>query len=87
MADSEPRRRTLTTLGLVSLPILCCGLPLLIAAGSFGAVGTVLGNPLLLGAATLALIAVIVRRVRGAPAHTPESNNCCRPDEPRPGTD
>lgn len=87
MTDSERGRRTLTTLGLVSLPILCCGLPLLIAAGAFGALGSVLGNPWLIGAATLALIAVIVRRVRGEPAHPPDPDNCCAPGEAPPVTD
>ncbi|HEY3480031.1 hypothetical protein [Amycolatopsis echigonensis] len=38
-------RAVVAAVGIVLLPLLCCGLPLLIAAGALGAIGSVLGNP------------------------------------------
>jgi hypothetical protein len=67
--------------GFVVLHVLCCGLPLLIAAGAFTGFGAVFGNGLLLavGAALLAVaVAAAVRRARrGSEAR------CC-PSSARP---
>jgi uncharacterized membrane protein len=51
--------------GLAVLHVLCCGLPLLIAAGAFAGFGAVLGNGLLVATGVAALaVAFAVRRVR-----------------------
>lgn len=42
---SESKRTALAAAGFLLVPIVCCGLPVLIAAGALGAVGSVLGNP------------------------------------------
>lgn len=51
----------LATVGLVLLSVLCCGLPLLVAAG---AVGSVLRGPLVIGAGLLVLLGLVVWAVR-----------------------
>lgn len=62
--------------GFVALHVLCCGLPLLLGAGFFGGAGALLGSPLLLATAVLALVvaavSVMARRRREA---------CCPPTE------
>jgi hypothetical protein len=54
----------LATIGVLLLPVLCCGLPLLIAVGALGGVGSVLGNPWMIAAAVLLALAVVAWRVR-----------------------
>jgi hypothetical protein len=66
-------------LGLMLLPILCCGLPLLIAAGGLGVIGSVLRNPLVIGAAVLILVGLVVWAVR---RRTAGSADACAPKEP-----
>jgi hypothetical protein len=64
-------------LGFVLLHVLCCGLPLLLAAGAFGGTGALLGSPLLLAAgavAVMAAVALAVRQVRGR-----RDDACCTP--------
>lgn len=56
-------RKTTVTAGLVLLPILCCTLPLLIAAGALGAVGAVLCEPWVIAAAVLLPVGVVGRRL------------------------
>lgn len=60
----QGRRGALPVLGLILLPLLCCGMPLLIAAGAlgvFGAVGSVLlGNPWVIIGAVVSLTALLV---------------------------
>jgi hypothetical protein len=46
-------RTALATLGLFLLPLACCGVAVLIAAGALGAAGSVLGNPWMIGTAVL----------------------------------
>ncbi len=62
--------------GFVVLHVLCCGLPLLIAAGAFTGAGALLGNGALVTAGLLAVlgaVAVAVRRSR-----RPADDDCCR---------
>jgi hypothetical protein len=61
--------------GFVVLHVLCCGLPLLIAAGAFTGAGALLGNGALVAAGLLAVLAAVafaVRRGRRAPGE-----DCC----------
>jgi hypothetical protein len=62
-------RIALAASGVVLLAALCCGLPLLIAAGAIGTVGAALGNPATISAASavlvLAAVAWFVSRRRG----------------------
>jgi hypothetical protein len=66
-------------LGFAVLHVLCCGLPLLVAAGAFGGVGALLGSPALLAAGAAAAVVALVlgagraRRARGA--------DCCRAED------
>ncbi|GAA3573895.1 hypothetical protein GCM10022222_67830 [Amycolatopsis ultiminotia] len=75
---SEGTRTALAAAGFLLLPLLCCGLPLLIAAGALGAVGSVLGNPWVIGAAAVVVLATGVwfarRRTRAA-----RDDSCCPP--------
>lgn len=62
--------------GLAVLPILCCGLPLLIGAGVFTGASALLGNGALVAVglvAVLVAVAVAVRRSRRA-----ADADCCR---------
>lgn len=52
-------RGRLAALGLVLLPILCCGLPFLVAAGGLGLIGSVLRNPYVMGAGLLILLGLV----------------------------
>lgn len=74
----------LATVGVVLLPLLCCGLPLLLVAGGAGAIGSVLGNPWLIGGAVAVLIGVVVWRVRRASGS--DGDACCPPESPRHDT-
>ncbi len=77
---SKGQGATRVLVGFVVLHVLCCGVPLLIAAGALGGAGALLGNPVLLvGGATTAVAAVMFavrRRGGGAP-------RCCPPTELR----
>lgn len=53
----------LATAGLLLLPVLCCGLPLLIAGGAPGGLGAVLGNPWIIAAAAV-VVGVVAFRMR-----------------------
>lgn len=74
-------------LGLVALlPIVCCGLPLLLAAGAAAGAGAVLGGiaGAVLLVAALVLAAVTLRRRRAAACRTdlgaagkPGKGSCC----------
>lgn len=70
------------TVGLLLLPVLCCGLPVLVAAGVFGVVVSWLFTPWGIALAVLAVAAVVgwfryrtatrgVRCRRGSPAGRP----------------
>jgi hypothetical protein len=65
--------------GFVVLHVLCCGLPLLIAAGAFTGAGALLGNGAVVAAgllAVLAAVAVAVRRARRS-----GQDDCCSTTE------
>lgn len=78
--DKDGPRTALTTIGVVLLPVLCCGLPVLIAAGALGATGSVLGSPWLIGGAVAVLLGVVMWRVRRASGSGDDA--CCPPDPP-----
>ena len=81
---SQQGKHTALAVGAVLvLPVLCCGLPLLIAAGLAG-FGTVLGNPWVIGAAVALLVGAVVWRVgRHTGTATPsEDYGCCGPESP-----
>ncbi|MEU0469990.1 hypothetical protein ABZ215_38845 [Amycolatopsis sp. NPDC006131] len=81
--DRDGTRTALATGAFLLLPALCCGLPLLIAGGALAGLGSVLGNPWVIGAAIALLVAVVVcrirRRARGARSSDPA---CCAPEPP-----
>jgi predicted lipid-binding transport protein (Tim44 family) len=62
--------------GFVALHVLCCGLPLLIAAGAFTGAGALLGNGTLLAAGLLAVLAAAAFAVRRS--RRPSDDDCCR---------
>ncbi len=72
-------------LGFGLLHLLCCGVPLLVAAGVLTGAGGVLGSPVVLvaGVALLALAVVLgVRR-----AALPRPDDCCVPPAPAAGSE
>lgn len=69
----------LTTAGLLMLPVLCCGLPLLIAGGALGGLGAVLGNPWIIAAAAAVVVGVVAWRRRHS---TPSDADCSPPSKP-----
>lgn len=82
--EQDGKRSTLATAGLVLLPLLCCGLPLLLVAGALGATGSVLGNPWLIGTAAATLLGVLIWRMRCSVAESAMENtgDCCPPKPP-----
>lgn len=62
------------------LHVLCCGLPLLLAAGALGATGSLVGSPWLITAAFVLAAGVLVWafRRRSARALT-RGDDCCAP--------
>ncbi len=86
-AKSTNTRGPLAAVGVGAALVVCCALPLLLAAGALGALGGVLWNPwLLAGAAAVvvATLAVTVTRVRRRGARTPngsspQDEDCCPP--------
>ena len=83
--STEPKGRTaptvLVALGIVLLPVLCCGVPLLIgvgAAGALGVIGTVLGNPWVIFAAVVLVAGVLMWALRGRrAARSQPKDDCC----------
>jgi hypothetical protein len=66
---------------IVLLPLLCCGLPLLIAAGAAVSLGSILRNPVVIaiaGALTLALGLLVLRRCRVGRRCVPENGRAGR---------
>jgi hypothetical protein len=74
--------------GFVLLHVLCCGLPLLIAAGvlgGFGSVSLFAGNGWLAGAAGVLGIALVVWYFRRrTPGTGRDGTDCCAPAESTP---
>jgi len=84
-------RTTLATLGLVLLPLACCGLPVLIAAGALGAAGSLLGSPCVIGSAVLVAAGGAAWLLRRHTSNSPaaianrrtargQGEDCCPPD-------
>ncbi|WP_006243701.1 hypothetical protein [Mycolicibacterium tusciae] len=71
--------------GVGALLVLCCAGPVLIAGGALGVLGGALGNPWLIGAAAVVVLAAVGytlhRRGRG------ETAGCCPPGHPDTSTD
>ncbi|MFJ6272397.1 hypothetical protein HTS88_21235 [Pseudarthrobacter oxydans] len=66
--------------GFFLLHVLCCGLPLLIAAGALGAAGSVLANPWVIAAAAFLAAGVLVRALqRRRKAASGDTEDCCAP--------
>jgi thiol:disulfide interchange protein len=63
-SDHEGKPTGLATGALVLLAALCCGLPLLLAAGALAGLGSVLGNPWVIGAAVALAVGVVTWRLR-----------------------
>jgi hypothetical protein len=81
--DHEGKRTVLAAGAFLLLPALCCGLPLLIAGGVLAGIGSVLGNPWVLGAVVALLVAVVVWRIRRhTGTSTPSGGDGCCPPEP-----
>jgi hypothetical protein len=76
---------------LLVLAALCCALPLLITAGLAG-LGSILGNPWVIGAAVALLVGGVLWRVarRTGTSTTDRDQGCCSPapgrDQSRPKT-
>ncbi len=90
--STDPKGRSaptvLATLGIVLLPLLCCGVPLLIgvgAAGALGAIGSVLGNPWVSFAAVVLVAGLLMWALRGRrTAGSQPKDDCCAPQSPAP---
>jgi hypothetical protein len=69
--------------GVGALLVVCCAGPALIAGGALGVLGGALGNPWLIGAAAIVVLAAVGytlrRRGRGEPG-------CCPPGHPDTST-
>lgn len=69
---------------ILLLPILCRGLPLLIAGGALGGIGAVIGNPWVIGAAAVLVVGVVATQVRrrGGGSARAADDSCCPPERP-----
>lgn len=74
-SSDDDRWGSLGSTALILLPVLCCGLPLLIAAGALGGLGAALGNPWVVGAGALLAALVVWRFGRRAPGTA--GQDCC----------
>lgn len=73
--DNDGPGSALASGGIVLVPLLlCCGLPVLIAAGSLGVLGSILGNPWVTGAAAALLVGALVWRARRRTAASSEKS-------------
>jgi membrane protein implicated in regulation of membrane protease activity len=80
---SEGKRTALAAAGFLLVPVLCCGLPLLIAAGALGAVGSILGNPWVIAAVVVVILAAVAwfarRRTSATRDRATQDDWCCPP--------
>lgn len=69
----------LSTLGVVSVALLCCGVPvLLVAAGVLGAAGPAIGNPLMIAAAGVVAAGLPLWLLRRRSNHSVMTgSDCC----------
>jgi hypothetical protein len=65
--------------GLAVLPILCCGLPLLIGAGVFAGAGALLGSGTLVAVGLVPVLLTVAVAVRGG--RRAADADCCRTSE------
>ncbi len=72
------------TIGLLALPLLCCGLPLLLAAGG-GLVAWAALRGVVLGAVTLAVVVVAALLVGRARRSAASACAVCAPDRRKEG--
>ena len=77
------KRTALVTMAALLVPALCCGLPALIAAGALGGVGSVIGNPWVIGTAVLLAVAVVAWLVlrHTSASRSGDGSACCPSDE------
>jgi len=81
--DSQNRPSdTAIGVGAVILIGLCCAGPVLVAAGALGAIGSFLGNPVVILAAVVLAGAGVVAAVRRR--LSPRDAGCCEPSDQRP---
>lgn len=82
--SDDDRSSSLRSATIILLPILCCGLPLLIAGGALGGIGAVIGNPWVIGAAAALVVGVVATRVRrrGGGSARAADDSCCSPELP-----
>lgn len=79
-SKAKSSRTGLAVGGFVLLHVLCCGLPLLIAAGALGAAGSFLDNPLVIVAAVaLAAVVLLWALRRRRPGTSGGMEDCCGP--------
>lgn len=79
-SKGQNSRTGLAVGGFVLLHVLCCGLPLLIAAGALGAAGSFLGNPwVILAAVALAAVVLLWALRRRRPGTPGGMDDCCAP--------
>lgn len=79
----DGKRNAVAAGALLFLPALCCGLPLLIAGGVLAGVGSVFGNPWMIGVAVALLVAVVIWRIRRHTRSARSSDSaCCAPEPP-----
>ena len=75
------KRGLLATLGVGALLILCCAAPVLIAAGTLGALGGILSSPWLLAAGGALLLAALVATVLQVRGHSRSAGTSRSSDE------
>lgn len=85
MSKSDTRG-VLAGLGITAALVVCCALPLLLAAGALGALAGFFSSPWLWAAAGVAVVialALTAARKRSHPSHTgedsPRGGGCCPP--------
>ncbi len=72
----DGQRTTSAAAGVLLIPVLCCGLPLLVAAGGLGVAGGILGQAWLIGLAALLAIGAVGWAVRRRTNVTESSCGC-----------